>query len=30
MFHDKIKQKALTQFAFMLKRDFAKNLKQND
>ncbi len=30
MFHDKIKQRALARFAFMLERDFAEDLKQND
>ncbi len=30
MFHDKIKQKALARLAFMLKKDFAEDLKQND
>jgi len=30
MFHDKIKQKALAQLTFMLKKDFAEDLKQND
>jgi len=30
MFHDEIKQRALTRFAFMLERDFAKDLKQNN
>ncbi len=30
MFHDKIKQRALVWFAFMLERDFAEDLKQND
>ncbi len=30
MFHNEIKQRALAQFAFMLERDFAEDLKQND
>jgi len=30
MFHDEIKQRALTQFTFMLEKDFAEDLKQND
>ncbi len=30
MFYDEIKQRALTQFTFMLEKDFAKDLKQND
>ncbi len=30
MFHDEIKQRALTRFTFMLERDFAENLKQNN
>ncbi len=30
MFHDEIKQRALARFNFMLERDFAEDLKQND
>ncbi len=30
MFHDEIKQRALARFAFMLERDFAEDLKQNN
>jgi len=30
MFHDEIKQRVLARFAFMLKKDFAEDLKQNN